>query len=282
MKLVEIKYTELKGTQDRLFYQMFDNQFDDYMKYINVNNHDDVAIVHSPENRSLLKLVKNIPYARSGVPISIYVMLVRCRLVGNIKAVMISAGNEDTDMKLIVNKKDLNKLIEKAANEDVSTILGDLFIKNSDEAILSGKPGYYYKNRRELTVEESKIFKDNKNTVFKKVSELIEDYVYKVVNVKTKITEMSLKGGSNAITFTSASIDLPIKLFRSLVISNFSTYTYALDDDTGNIIVSIDVHYDYEHFDGGTNGTSIGFITVEFDKEFNVVKDNFFPVSGLR
>ena len=82
-----------------------------------------------------------------------------------------------------------------------------------------------------------------------------------------RIEEEEGRSGNRYISFNTEEFQTTPVIFKSLVVENFNSWIKKVE---GGYVVTISVHYSYEHFDGGSNGCSL------FNFQCNVSEDGMY------
>ena len=79
-----------------------------------------------------------------------------------------------------------------------------------------------------------------------------------------RIEEVTSRSGSSYISFNTEEFQTTPVVFKSLIVENFNSWIRNVE---GGYVVTINVHYSYEHFGGGSNGCSL------FNFQCNISED---------
>lgn len=82
-----------------------------------------------------------------------------------------------------------------------------------------------------------------------------------------RIEEVESRSGNSYISFNTEKFQTTPVIFKSLMVENFNSWISKVE---GGYVVTIDVHYSYEHFGGGSNGCSL------FNFQCNVSEDGIY------
>ena len=79
-----------------------------------------------------------------------------------------------------------------------------------------------------------------------------------------RIEEVTSRSGSSYISFETEKFQTTPVIFKSLMVENFNSWISKME---GGYMVTINVHFSYKHFGGGSNGCSL------FNFQCNISED---------
>ncbi len=127
---------------------------------------------------------------------------------------------------------------------------------------------YIFENKQKNNINEKteKNFNiDTFNKNLKTVAKNIEKHVKKQTGADIKIKNIKLE--DDRLIFKSQELDTGFKLFKKLIVENFNT------GPTKDGYFWVDVHYTWENYSGGTNGTKISDIFFTEDGKIYLTRD---------
>lgn len=131
-------------------------------------------------------------------------------------------------------------------------------------------------NLKSLSPEDAKTVQNNKKKLLDAVKPALEDALKQHNKITARITSLDIDS-SNKIYFETAELQTNFKLFKKLVVKESTSFITKVEN-TDIFNVQIVVNFRYNLFEGGSNGTTIGSLFMQFDKDFNLLDKTFIPV----